>query len=260
MGRRNKIVEIKPFTWVDTTPIDDPACVRDDSDPRSAFAQYLLPKLKDARDEASREVLEYLKVEDLTDAIAHTIQSLPANKTKKLRDWVREAQSTRIYAYCYVDTRGTGTAAVGLMLTAGKATDKILATEEGYDIGIDLSYRHFEEVLEEMEEVVNSLPTMSSAARKSALEKIFEEENRGMVLVSNERQYGYALQAMGISASAWNGAGIYDFYQQPPKFLGSLAAWRHAVALSTAEDMLAEQEFKPGQLKNMCTQLRSERR
>jgi hypothetical protein len=62
MPRKKTIVELEPLKFVDVRPVDDPACMRGEDDPSSAFSQYLLPKLKGSRDEASREVLEYLKV------------------------------------------------------------------------------------------------------------------------------------------------------------------------------------------------------
>src|SRR5262249_55110715 len=49
------------YMFVSSDAIEDPACARDENDPTSAFAQYLLPRLKESRDEASREVLDAMK-------------------------------------------------------------------------------------------------------------------------------------------------------------------------------------------------------
>lgn len=97
---------VRRYLFVDPTPFDEPACARDDSDPSSAFAQYIMPRVRAGKDEASKEVLEYLKVEPLADAIDDTIRSLPANKTRKLRTWVEEAAGSRVYRYVRVDVEG----------------------------------------------------------------------------------------------------------------------------------------------------------
>lgn len=93
------------YTLIGPNAVDDPACSRDNDEPSSAFAQYLLPRLKKSKDDAAKEVLINMKSgRALGDAIADTIETLPASKTKRLRSWVNEAQSTRIYPYVHIFT------------------------------------------------------------------------------------------------------------------------------------------------------------
>ena len=129
MGRR-KLIEVKPNFFIEPVPVDDTACARDLNDPMGAFAQYLLPRLKNANDEASKEVLALVKAgEGLGEAVAMTIQSLPTQKTKKLRAWTDEALSSNVYAYTQIQpSRGYEPPflVVGLLLTEGGPRDKIL--------------------------------------------------------------------------------------------------------------------------------------
>lgn len=95
------------YTLVDENPIEDPACMRDEDDPMSAFAQYLLPRLRQSRDEASREVLRFMEDgASISDAVIYTIKSLSTSKTKRLRVWVSEATSTRIYPFVEIAVIG----------------------------------------------------------------------------------------------------------------------------------------------------------
>lgn len=128
------------YELVETTPIDDPACARDENDLSSAFAQFLLPKVEHAKDDASKEVREYLKVEGLADAVAHTIQALPASKTRQLRAWTEQALSTRIYRQVKVfvrrGARNSGAySEFGLILTTGGARDALAPIDRGRALG-----------------------------------------------------------------------------------------------------------------------------
>jgi len=123
-----KLVRIDKDFFVDPEPIDEPACLLDEGDPASAFSAFMLARLEDARDEASKEVLRSVEEgRDLGDAIVDAIESLPAQKTRKLRAWVSEAQTSRIYTYVKFFRSGTY---VGLRLTTGGPRDEVIAAEE----------------------------------------------------------------------------------------------------------------------------------
>lgn len=116
------------YVFVDTAAIDDPACVRSEDDPSSAFAQYLIPRIKKGTDDASREVREAMKSGRLlTDAVADAVEAMPASKTKRLRVWAEEALSSRVYAYVVIrvwlprdgDRYINGSLDYGFMTTSG---------------------------------------------------------------------------------------------------------------------------------------------
>lgn len=126
MGR--KLVRIAKGVFVDPEPIDEPACLLDVDDPSSAFQAFVLPRIEDARDDASKEIMKSMEAgRSLGDAIVDAIESLPAQKTRRLRTWVDEAQSSRVYADVKFFQSGTY---LGLRLTGGGPRSEIIAAAE----------------------------------------------------------------------------------------------------------------------------------
>lgn len=123
-----KLVQFAKHAYADPEPIDEPTCLLDEDDPASAFQAFMLSRIKNSRDEASEEILKSMEAgRSLGDAIADAIESLPSQKTRKLRVWVDQAQSSRVYAYVKFFESGTY---VGLRLTQGGPTDELIAEEE----------------------------------------------------------------------------------------------------------------------------------
>jgi hypothetical protein len=233
------IVEIRKGEYVDTDPVEhEPGCVRMEPD-SAAFESYFLPRLKDLRDEASKEVLA--NVRDgmyIGTAIALAIESLPASKTQRLRKWVEEARATRIYAY--VEFRGLSRLAYGLMMTTGGPRDRVLASEEigGYESVEGIApYWYFRNAITEI-----------------GKKYVFEENP--FVEVDDEDDYNEVLEAMSISKEdgGWEKPGLYDFRESPPSYSGTVEAYEQESMKYEAERAL-EDLFENDEWETACKTL-----
>ena len=256
------IVEVKGsgrggWSFVSTTPIDEPECAR----PESVIEQtaWLLAKIKASKDEASQEVIEYLKVEPLADAIADTIRQLPMRKTMKLRDWTYQAITSRIYPYANINAAavpvGRFFIITGIMLTTGGPRDKELAaqTVPGYGT-YDMLVRSVPALL---------VKVASGKMQSQGLDGVRRDLNElPMVEVKSERAYNEACEALEISKRAWKGPGIYDFsYRRtPPSFVVRTEdEYRYAVALERAIESIADIRKLTNELRDACAALRKKR-
>lgn len=226
MARKSKLIETRgasPWFFVDPTPIEDPACVRDENDPHSAFAQYLMTRLVKSKDEASKDVLAAVKAgRGVADAAIDAIQALPAGKTKKLRAWMDEATSSRVYAYAEIFQKD-GTAEAGLMLTEGGPKDKALAREQILNDDLDVGrteYRGADAVIVDIED---------GAGRSDEGEYVH---------VFAQSQYDRALKALGKTKSRWEKPGIYFFDGGAPSYVGTVKEYEFACAYQEAESMI----------------------
>lgn len=231
------------YLFIDPEPLDDPACARDIDDPASVFAAYLRPKIKSGRDEASKEVREYLKVENLADAVAHTIQSLPEKRTAALRAWVDEALSSRIYLYADVDLRGEEVE-MGIMLTTGGPRDAevarvLLAT--GVVGASYASYGDYEMRRSFLHTAKNATPG-------------FRKKPIGLEL-ANKFEYDDVAEQLGFRRGTWKGPGIYDLNNRRVTFVGTRDAFRHATALQRAEVAIDDVRYDA---RHACVRLREQ--
>jgi hypothetical protein len=229
--------EADTFMFVDSTPIDDPACMRDEDDPASAFAQYLLSKLKHDHGDASHEVLTAMKSgRSLTDAILDTIESLSPNKTKKLRTWVDEASSTRVFTFALVPRDITRErVSVGVLLTTGGPKDyaeKRVTTFPEYVNAIDY-------------QTVHDLRLRRKVGSTS------------LVYVDYEHAYESALEELGYSSpyKGWSGQGLYDFSKTWPEFLGTMEAFARVRAEKAAREAISA-FLRSGEIAHECERLR----
>jgi hypothetical protein len=254
MGHR-KLIEIKPNFFIEPVPVDDDACVRDLNNPASAFTQYLLPRLKEARDEASEEVLALVKAgEGLGEAVAITIQNLSASKTRRLRAWTDEALSSHVYAYAQMLPGRRGQPSflvVGLVLTEGGPGDEILQRSTAKQF-----------------HATNYAPYRTEASLGSWIRLRFASPSTinpttwipPMVEVASEEQYDAALALLGLSGSAWELPGIYDFEnfrRSLPSYVGTVAEYEHAAARALAEKEINTLLGNPSLLETTCRRLRS---
>jgi hypothetical protein len=233
------------FMFVDSTPIDDPACMRDENDPASAFAQYLLPKLKHDHGDASREVLMAMKSgRSLTDAILDTIESLSPNKTKKLRTWVDEASSTRVFTFALVPRDiDREHVRVGVLLTTGGPKDyavkRVSAAFPEYVNGV-----HYQMVHELRAQIANGYG--GSVIHSTPL-----------VYVDYEHTYESALEELGLPFpyKGWSGQGLYDFSKPWPEFLGTMEVFARARAEKAAREAISA-FLRSGEIADECERLR----
>jgi hypothetical protein len=224
------LVEIRRGFYLETEPVEhEPGCVRLDAEPGPAFRDYLLPRLQQSRDEASAEVLAAVRAgRPFGDAVLDAIESLPAHKTRALREWVEEARATRIYAY--VEFYGRSRMTYGLMKTAGGPRDKVLDSEEIETVGLSDDFATFQDF-------PSALDELRKAGRQGS-SPYFEDVP--FVLVEKKRDYDEALKALGIAPEdgAWEKAGLYDFRDEPPTF-----GWTEEDYLSQSMRDEAEQAF-----------------
>ncbi|HYX20497.1 MAG TPA: hypothetical protein VFA98_06585 [Thermoanaerobaculia bacterium] len=237
------LVEISKGQYIDPEPVEsEPECLRMEPD-SNAFRNFLLPRVESAHDEACAEVLASVRAgRPFGDAVLDAIESLPASKTKKLRTWVEEARSTRIYAY--VEFGGLSRVYYGLMLTAGSARDEVLASEEvgQYELENLAGYWYFSDAAERLGE------------RSTRGTSEFEEQP--FVEVSDEEEYDGALEALEIpkDESAWTKPGLYDFRDSPPTFAYSIDEYERESMKDAAERAL-EDMFNSEEWENVCVTL-----
>jgi hypothetical protein len=240
MAARPKLIAVRGrphWLFVESKPVDDPACVRDDNDPQSAFAQYLLTRLRRSHDEASKEVLAAVKAgRSVSDAALDAIQSLPASKTRRLRVWMEEASSSQIYPYASIDGIN-GAARVGLLLTEGGPKDRVIQNEETSHYGIEdfAPYHYFKDVIGEIEDG-----------------HISSDESLP-VLIETKAEFDRAMAALSLRTK-WAGPGIYEFMEG--SFLGDVNAYEDSAAFMEAEFALEDQWPTGKELKDACAELR----
>src|SRR5208283_1635109 len=95
------VEEIRKGEYVETEEVEhEPDCIRFEPNQVEAFRGFLLPHLESSRDEASTEILASVRSgRSLGDAVNVVLESMSARKTQRLRQWLKEASGTRIYAY-----------------------------------------------------------------------------------------------------------------------------------------------------------------
>jgi hypothetical protein len=239
------VEEIRKGQFVETDEVEEePECVRLDSDPGSAFRNFLLPRLESARDEASREILAGVRDGRLLgDAVLDVIESFPASKTQRLRAWVKEASGTHVYAF--VDFHGLYRLTYGLMMTTGGPRDPVVAVEGIGQSELEslVQYWEFSDALKEIKQ---------NARMKIAW--AFEEIP--LVEVGDKEEYDEALAAMGISIAdgAWEKSGLYDFRDSPPTYSGSVEDYERECMKYEAEQTL-EYLFQGDEWMSACKTL-----
>lgn len=260
MSRAPKIIELnaprhsyaRNPLFVGEHPIDEPACRLDIDDPSSAFAQYLMPRLKDGRDEASKEVLAFLKSgESLGDAVAFTIQSLSESKTKKLRAWIEEAYGSRFYPYATIGASAGGVSNVGIMLTVGGPRDTVLTKKHIRNWNVDADAFEF------MSASRFYAITRGSNAEQD-LREMLHDPYALRPEVMEKKTYDDALTLLGITQSGWKNPGLYDFKKSPPAYLGSRLEYEYAVAFREAQQAIAEMYDDASALAWACENLRAQ--
>jgi hypothetical protein len=279
---KKKLIQLKEREFVDPTPVEhEPNCVRLDTDP-DALAQFLLPRLRQARDEASREVLTaYANGRtSIGTAVLDAIESLPPAKTRRLRGWIEEARATRIYAYIDFDPTLDGVS-VGLMKTMGGPKDKIISSQEVDSIGLAEDFAHhwdFDDALQRLQEVTADYPPLStrgggslyltkqlaSEARRAEKGRIahlkntfdYDEGQSPFVLVENRTQYDRVIAAIGLAPNEgkWTKPGLYDFRDMPPRYYATMAEYHRDLMFTEAEYQL-DQMFENDEWQNVCTKL-----
>ena len=238
--------------FVEPKPVEhEPECVGEGD--VGAFDKFLLPRIKNTRDEASREILEYMRAgRSLYDAVADALRSLPSAKTRKLRTWLDEARSTRIYASVrYLINPGTPEplyARVGLQKTVGGPKDKLLEWREldqisTKDVGRSWIFR---EAIVQIKNVAWAAPYYDLLQR---VRWVFEK--MPAVLVSSEAEYNEVLHWTKLSDSKWKGGGLYNFNHMPPTFIGTVDDYRNE-AMTTNAPLLIDDMLKRGAWKKAC--------
>lgn len=239
------IVEIRRGEYVDPEPVEhEPGCVRFESDPGPAFENFLLPRLESVRDEASREILAAVRAgRPFGDAVLDVLESLPAHKTKKLRAWIEEARTTRIYAY--VDVHGTSRLSYGLLMTTGGPRDAVIASKEMRTLELEnvAPYWQFYDAIKEMRRSAGS-----------SLGPAFVENP--LVEVSDEDEYDEALAMLNMSPErgVWDKPGLYNFEESPPTYSGTVEDYEHESMKYEAEQAL-EYMFQGDEWKEICESL-----
>lgn len=245
------VVEIGRGDYIDTDEVEhEPECVRFEPDQVEAFRGFLLPRLESARDEASREILAGMRSgRSLGDAVSDALESLPARKTQRLREWLKEASGTRIYAW--VSFHGLYRLTYGLMLTTGGPRDRVVATKQigQSELENPAPYWGFYDALRELKDAV-----AEKGPDSPRLLRIFDENP--LVDVSDEGEYDEALAATGLSPEdgSWEKAGLYDFTNTPPRYVTSLEAYERDSMKYEAEQIL-DYLFQGDEWKNVCETL-----
>lgn len=239
------LLEIGDGQFVDPEPVEsESGCIRMEPD-SAAFQNYLLPRIEGARgDEACAEVLASMRARrPFGDAVLDAIESLPASKTKKLRTWVEEARSTRVYGYVEF-SGGLMHVYYGLMLTAGGPHDEVLSSEQvgSYETNDVAPYWYASDAIKNL--------------GKGAEPDTFAFEEQPFVEVTDEDEYNEALEALGISPDdgKWDKPGLYDFRDSPPTYASSLAEYEREGMKDAAERAL-EDMFGSDEWENVCMTL-----
>jgi hypothetical protein len=266
MGKSPKIIEVRKSLFVDPRPIDNEACTRDINDPTSAFAQYMLPRLKASQDEASKEVLALMEDgEGVGEAVALVIQSMPAPKTKKLRTWADEAIGSNVYAYAEIHgPRYDGDrtiVATGLMLTEGGPRDKILYSSMAHQNRIINHAAYRSDVdLDVWIHLTRGSYAVAPPERKIVVAASSRQDLRKhrMIEFTSKEQYDDVLALTRMSGSAWKGPGIYDV-DKKLSYVGTVAEY-----VQTADREAAETEihsllagYHASEIKTACERIRS---
>jgi len=234
-GDTMTVVEIGRGEYIDTDEVEhEPECVRFEPDQVEAFRGFLLPRLENARDEASREILAGMRSgRSLGDAVSDVLESLSARKTQRLREWLKEASGTRIYAYAHF--LGLYRLSYGLVMTTGGPRDRVVATEEirSYEVENPAPRWEFYDALKELKYAV-----VEKGPDSPRLLAIFEESP--LVEVSNKDEYDEALAVTGLSPEdgSWEKAGLYDFTNTPPTYSGTVEAYERESMRYEAERVL----------------------
>jgi hypothetical protein len=232
--------EIQRGEYIDTDEVEEePNCIRLEPDQVAAFRGFLMPRLESARDEASMEILAAVRGgRNLGDAVNDVLESLPARKTQRLRQWLKEVSGTRIYAY--VVFHSLFRLSFGLTMTAGGPRDREIASEEIGSWELENSvapYWEFRDAFKEMGDA-----------------HAFDEIS--LVEVSDEEEYDEALAAMGIEPGdgAWERAGLYDFSMDPPSYSGTVDAYERESMKDEAVRAL-EGMFDGDEWRSACVEL-----
>ncbi len=278
---KKKLIQLKEREFVDPTPVEhEPNCVRLDTDP-DVLAQFLLPRLRQARDEASKEVLTaYANGTSIGTAVLDAIESLPPAKTRRLRGWIEEARATRIYAYAEFDPTLDGVS-LGLMKTMGGPKDKLISYEEVDSIGLSDDFAHywdFDDAFRRIEEITTDYPAHSTRgggslyltkqlarearqAEKERFDRVkrafeYDEGTSPYVLVENKTQYDRVLAAIGLlpNEGKWTKPGLYDFRDMPPRYYATIPEYHRDLMFTEAEYQI-EQMFENDEWQNICTKL-----
>lgn len=243
------IVEIRRGEYVDPDPVEhEPGCIRLESDPGPTFENFLLPRLENARDEASREILAAVRAgRPFGDAVLDVLESLPAHKTKKIRAWIEEARTTRIYAY--VDVHGTSRLSYGLLMTTGGPRDAVIASKEMRTLELEnvAPYWQFYDAIKEMQR-------SASAGILTSFDEPLGENP--LVDVSDKDEYDEALALMNMSPEdgKWKKPGLYNFEESPPTYSGTVEDYEHESMKYEAEQAL-EYMFQGDEWEEICETL-----
>jgi len=235
---KTKLIEVSPSSFINPEPMQDEAeCFRNEADAVSAISDYLLPRLKGARSEASTEILALMRSgRSLGDAVLDVVESMPSSKTKQIKIWLEEASATRVYAY--VSFRNLYRGSYGLVLTAGGPRDKILDEEDIGQIDRDESlapYWEFNDALRELE-----------TRSYTSIRHIFDD--KPYVEVTDKEDYDEALTQLGFSMDGeWEKPGLYDFRDQPPTYIGTVKSYEQDSMIHEAEfyiDMIYDSDWQ----------------
>lgn len=248
------VVQIDKYQFVDSDPVEsESGCMRMEPD-SAAFQNYLLPRVEGARDdEACSEVLSSMHAgRSFGDAVLDAIESLPASETKKLRAWVEEARSTRVYAYVEF-SGGLMHVYYGLMLTSGGPRDEILSSEQvgTYETNEIANYWYFSDAIK----------LLGKGAEPD--EHAFEEQP--FVEVTDEDEYDEAFEFLETSPGPhhrrnnrmWKKPGIYDFRDSPPTYVSSKEDYERESMKEAAERAL-EDMFSGEEWESACVTLLEE--
>jgi hypothetical protein len=267
------LIEVRRGEYVDDNQIDDPKCLRPEQWEFETFESHLLPLLKDARDEASTEVFEYMRAGlSLGEAVGETIDHLPARKTERLRQWVNEATGTNIFAYvdfpnAIAGGRVEDEVVYGLLLTTGGPRDSVTAREEigsytatiapfwDFDRALSAINRANETYSEENEE------ENEEDERLSVLAGLFSKT--GMVQIVSKRDYVELAEALGFGAGGWTKPGLYDVheateYGSSPRYSASLDDYEREAMKDEAARAL-EIMFRGSGWRDACNVLAEEK-
>lgn len=245
------IIERKPTgstiaEFVDTDEIESDACRSlEAGDPNNVFRDYVLPKLEAAHDDAAREISEMMRSgRSFADAVLDVIQILPESKTRKLREWVEEAQGTHVYPY--VAFLRNDNVSYGLMLTKGGPLDEYIEGEEigDYSLPGDFARRwHFDDALHAL---VNSYPKQR---------RYFEESP--FVEIENKKQYDTLLSEMRLEDGDWSKPGLYDLRDEPPSYAMTVKEYVTKCVREEAERAFSKIFKDNDELDEACRDLRS---
>jgi len=263
VSRKRRIIERSKRVFVTAEPVEhEPNCIG--SGDASAFDTFMLPRIQKMRDEASREILEYIAAgRSLYDAIADALRTLPTSKTRKLRKWIDEARSTKIYAYAqYIaatDKSRVQSAFVGLIRTAGGPKDREVDHQnvDGYNASDVAFYWYLGDATDVIDERRRSheanLPYSKSFDWRRDIPAF---EKLPLVELPSKAGYDIAMHELRLedSASTWQKPGLYDFRKMPPVFVSDVESYERAELLKNAA-VLIDEMLKRNEWKDACTKM-----